>query len=62
MDGLTTYTLRNGDTFIGYFKNNEYDHGRYTIHESGDYFVGTFKNGQPNKGDWYDKNGNKYKL
>ncbi len=60
MDGLTTYTLRNGDTFIGYFKNNEYDHGRYTIHESGDYFVGTFKNGQPNKGDWYDKNGNKY--
>lgn len=32
--------------------------GTYTIAEDGSYFTGTFKNGQPDKGTWYDKNGN----
>lgn len=59
MDGQTTYTQRSGDTFIGTFKNNRYHQGRYTIISSGEYFEGTFKNGQPDKGNWYDKNGKK---
>lgn len=57
MDGQTTYTQRSGDTFVGTFKNNRYNEGRYTIISSGEYFEGTFKNGQPDKGNWYDKNG-----
>lgn len=59
MDGQTTYIQRSGDTFVGTFKNNMYHEGKYTIISSGEYFEGTFKNGQPNKGSWYDKNGNK---
>lgn len=59
MDGQTTYTQRSGDTFVGTFKNNRYHQGRYTIISSGEYFDGTFKNGQPDKGNWYDKNGKK---
>lgn len=59
MEGQTTYTQKNGDTFVGTFKNNKYYQGRYTIKSSGEYFEGTFKNGQPDKGDWYDKNGKK---
>lgn len=59
MDGQTTYTQRSGDTFVGTFKNNRYHQGRYTIISSGEYFEGTFKNGQPDKGNWYDKNGKK---
>lgn len=60
MQGPTKYTQRNGDVFVGLFKNNQYDKGKYTIKSSGEYFEGTFKNGQPDNGDWYDKNGNKY--
>ena len=48
----------NGDTFEGTFVNNGFSEGRYTIIEDGSYFIGTFKNGQPDKGQWYDKNGN----
>lgn len=59
MDGQTTYTQRSGDTFVGTFKDNRYHEGRYTIISSREYFEGTFKNGQPDKGNWYDKNGNK---
>lgn len=59
MEGQTTYTQRSGDTFVGTFKNNRYNQGRYTIISSGEYFEGTFKNGQPDKGNWYDKNGKK---
>ena len=59
MDGQTTYTQRSGDTFVGTFKNNRYHQGRYTIISSGEYFEGTFKNGQPDKGNWFDKNGRK---
>ena len=57
MEGEATYTLQCGDTFVGTFKNNEYQKGRYTIKLSGEYFEGTFKNGQPDQGYWYDKNG-----
>lgn len=57
MEGQTIYTQRSGDTFVGTFKNNRYHQGRYTIISSGEYFEGTFKNGQPDKGNWYDKNG-----
>ncbi|MDE6011365.1 MAG: protein kinase [Prevotella sp.] len=60
MEGQTHYTQRSGDIFVGTFKSNRYDKGKYTIISTGDYFEGTFKNGQPDKGDWYDKNGNKY--
>lgn len=59
MEGQTTYTLANGDVFKGTFKDNEYHQGRYTIKSSGEYFEGTFKNSAPDKGHWYDKNGNK---
>ena len=59
MDGQTTYTLYNGDTFIGTFKNNKYYQGKYTIKKTEEYFEGTFKDGQPDQGSWYDKNGNK---
>lgn len=59
MDGQTTYTLFNGDTFIGTFKNNKYYQGKYTIKETEEYFEGTFKDGQPDQGNWYDKNGTK---
>lgn len=59
MEGKTTYTMKNGDTFVGTYKENKYEKGRYTIKETGEYFDGTFKDGNPDKGDWYDKNGNK---
>ena len=59
MDGQATYTQDNGDTFVGTFKNNQYQQGRYTIKATGEYFEGTFENGQPAAGDWYDKDGKK---
>lgn len=58
-DGQTTYVQKGGDTFVGTFKNNRYYQGCYTIAATGEYFEGTFKNGQPDKGNWYDKNGKK---
>lgn len=57
MEGKTNYTHSSGDTFVGTFKDNQYDNGRYTIASSGEYFVGTYKDGNPDKGKWYDKNG-----
>lgn len=59
MDGSDAYfSYPNGDTFVGSFANNEFKEGKYTVKQTGEEFVGTFKNGQPNKGTWYDKNGN----
>lgn len=58
MNGQATYTYKNGDTFVGTFRNNQYYKGKYTQKSTGEYFEGTFKNGQPDKGTWYDKNGN----
>lgn len=55
----TKYTHRSGDTFVGTFKDNRYQDGRYILKDDSSYFEGTFKNGQPNKGSWYDKSGKK---
>ncbi len=51
------FKYENGDTFEGSFVNNGFSKGKYTIKEDGSYFLGSFKNGQPDKGNWYDKNG-----
>lgn len=59
MEGEATYTLSNGDTYKGTFRNNHYHQGRYTIKASGEYFEGIYKDDAPYKGYWYDKNGNK---
>ncbi len=59
MDGSDAYfSYPNEDVFVGSFSNNEFKQGKYTVKQTGEEFVGTFKNGQPNKGTWYDKNGN----
>lgn len=61
MDGQTTYTLSNGDTFEGLFKDDHYDEGTYTQKATGDYYIGTFTaEGTPDQGDWFDKRGKKY--
>ena len=57
LQGEATYTLANGDTFVGTYKNNQYEKGRYTLKATGDYFEGTFKDGYPAVGGWYDKDG-----
>ena len=49
----------NGDTFEGSFVNNRFNQGRYTMKDDGSYFEGTFKDGQPDRGQWYDRQGNK---
>ena len=54
----TIFRYDNGDSFEGTFTNNEFDTGTYTIAKDGSCFVGSFKGGQPEKGVWYDKNGN----
>lgn len=58
MEGTNAhFRMANGDTFDGEFQDNRFHEGRYTVNEDGSYFQGTFKNGQPDKGNWYDKNG-----
>lgn len=52
------FIYQNGDEFRGTFWNNSFYEGTYTIAKDGSYFTGTFRNGQPDKGTWYDKNGN----
>ena len=59
MEGSGFYRLSNGDTFKGTFKDNKYHEGRYTIKKTGEYFEGYFKDGSPDKGQWYNKNGEK---
>lgn len=58
MEGHANYTQRNGDKFVGTFKNDHYSEGRYTNEKNGEYFSGTFLNEQPYNGKWYDKNNN----
>lgn len=54
-----TFTYPNGDIFIGSFYDNHFYEGTYTVKETGEKFVGTFdKNGRPQKGSWYDVDGN----
>lgn len=57
MEGQTLYTLSNGDTFVGTFQNNEYEHGKYTDKASGEYFEGSFRNKVPYKGNWCSADG-----
>ena len=54
-----TYQFSDGDKFVGSFQNNGFYKGRYTTAADGRYFEGTFKDNMPDKGQWYDKNGNK---
>ena len=54
-----SFIYPNGDTFTGSFYDNHFSKGTYTVKQSGEQFVGTFDgNGQPQKGAWYDKDGN----
>ena len=54
-----TFTYPNGDKFIGSFYDNHFYEGTYTVKETGEKFVGTFdNNGQPQRGSWYDVDGN----
>ena len=60
IQGDAYFRYENGDTFEGDFTNeSKFGKGKYTIKEDGSYFVGSFRNGQPDKGQWYDRNGNK---
>jgi hypothetical protein len=52
------FSMSNGDTFIGSFKNNYFDKGQYTIASSGEHFIGEFLDGNPYKGTWYNKRSN----
>lgn len=52
-----TFTFKDGDSFKGSMKNNEFAHGRYTVYEGGSYFEGDFRNGDPYNGTWYRKDG-----
>ncbi|MBD5317210.1 MAG: protein kinase [Bacteroides sp.] len=62
MNGKATYTLPSGDRFVGTFKDNHYERGRYIIHKTGEYFEGSFdQSGNPSKGRWYNKNGDPIK-
>lgn len=51
------FNMANGDSFEGEFQDNRFYEGQYTVRDDGSYFKGTFKGGQPDKGQWYDKNG-----
>ena len=51
------FKFKNGDTFIGSFKDNYFNEGTYTVAETAEVFKGSFKNGNPEHGIWYDKNG-----
>lgn len=57
MEGQSTYTLSNGDVFIGTFHRNQFEEGKYIDKESGEYFEGTFRDMEPYKGKWYSANG-----
>lgn len=52
------FSMFNGDTFIGSFKNNYFDKGQYTIASSGEHFIGEFLGGNLYKGTWYNKRSN----
>lgn len=59
LEGTDATFYLDGDVFEGEFRDNMFYQGRYTVKDDGSYFEGTFTNGQPDKGSWYDKNGNK---
>ena len=58
------FFLKNGDVFVGEFKDNYFYRGKYLYrygHDNGDdnsyYFVGTFSCNTPYRGRWYNKKG-----
>lgn len=51
------FTYPNGDRFEGEFRDNSFYIGKYYVKEDGSMYSGSFKNGQPEKGLWFDKNG-----
>jgi len=60
LEGLNAhFEYKNGDIFNGEFRNNSFWKGKYIIKKDGSYFDGYFVNGKPDKGNWYDRNGNK---
>lgn len=58
-DREAVFTFANGDTFVGTFKNDYFEKGKYSVSASGEYFIGTFSNGDPTTGTWYNKSGTK---
>lgn len=59
LEGQATYTLSNGDQFIGTFRDNQFDLGEYHVKETGEYYKGSFSNMEPAKGTWYSADGKK---
>lgn len=57
ISGKGFYRMLDGSTFNGLFKDNKFTQGKFVDGISGTYFVGTFTNGEPDKGQWYDKDG-----
>lgn len=58
-NGNATLRFANGDTFSGTVESDIIRKGRYTIKATGVYFDGTYdEQGNPEKGTWYDRNGN----
>lgn len=51
------FKYANGDEFKGFFRDNSFYYGTYTIAEDESYFDGMYKNGQPDNGTWYNKDG-----
>ena len=52
------YRFDNGDIYRGSFEDNHFKEGRIELKSSGYTFEGTFtKENQPDKGQWYDKDG-----
>ena len=62
MEGQATYVFKNGDTFVGTFKNGKFDNGKYTFKDDGSSFEGSFRDEKPDIGVWRDKNGNVMEL
>lgn len=64
VDTITYSFNDNGDVFVGSVKvdgkNASLSEGKLTK-KDGSFFVGAFKDSAPDKGTWYDKNGNRVK-
>lgn len=54
-----TYRYKNEYVFEGEFYRDKFKEGKITWNDNGECFIGTFAGGKPDKGTWYDKNGNK---
>lgn len=60
-DSKATLTYRNGNTYIGSFKYDNFDNGTLTLKsDDGMYFTGDFYDNKPYNGTWYYRNGKEY--